>query len=263
MHSLRRVIYTKIGFEIQRREVRSAKLQMLTTSCLLHAIHNTGKAFILEIQYMDCCCVSCMAGFGTCHFREYAYVWIPKSVQKGSRNPPNDYDLAKVKRWHDVTRKNVMYSKKLEEKLRKTKNESLQHSSRMCKRFKMSDFEDYCNNEMLTQEDDAEDKDGNYNTYETNEDELKNENGFCCSSRIQKMLQMSDIEDLCDDEPVVIPDTPEDRTDSDKRNEELLYNAHKLSEHRKLSSENSTKRSNQNSNEKAFSWNDLFKKVHL
>ena len=40
----------------------------------------------------------------------------------------------------------------------------------MRKRFKISDFEESCNNEMLTQEDDAEDKDGNYNVHEVNED---------------------------------------------------------------------------------------------
>ena len=146
--------------------------------------------------------------------------------------------------------------------MKKNENGSLQHSSRMCKRFKISDFEQSCNNEMLTQEDDAEDKDDNYNAYEGNEEELKNENGFCHSSRIQKMLQMSDIEDSCDDELVVIQDAPEDRTDSDKRSEELSYNARKLLEHRKLLSENSTERSKLNSNEKPFSWNDLFKKVN-
>ena len=146
--------------------------------------------------------------------------------------------------------------------MKKNENGSLQHSSRMCKRFKISDFEQSCNNEMLTQEDDAEDKDDNYNAYEGNEEELKNENGFCHSSRIRKMLQMSDIEDSCDDELVVIQDAPEDRTDSDKRSEELSYNARKLLEHRKLLSENSTERSKLKSNEKPFSWNDLFKKVN-
>ena len=77
----------------------------------------------------------------------------------------------------------------------------------MRKRFKISDFEESCNNEMLTQEDDAEDKEGNYNAHEVNEEELNNENGFCCSSRIQKRLQMSDIEDSCDNDLVVIQDT--------------------------------------------------------
>ena len=48
----------------------------------------------------------------------------------------------------------------------------------------ISDFEESCNNEMLTQEEDAEDKYDNYNAYEANEEELKNENGFCHSSRI-------------------------------------------------------------------------------
>ena len=86
----------------------------------------------------------------------------------------------------------------------------------MRKRFKISDFEESCNNEMLTQEDDAEDKDDNDNAHEANEEEMKNENGFRCSSRIQKRLQKSEIEDSCDDEPVVIQDIPEDRTDSNK-----------------------------------------------
>ena len=95
---------------------------------------------------------------------------------------------------------------------------------------------------MLIQEVHGEDKDGNYNAYEVNEVELKNENGFRCSNRIPKRLQMSDIEDSCDDQPVVIQEDPEDSTESNKGSEELSHDAHNLSEQRKLSSENSTKR---------------------